>query len=90
MQETQIQSLGQEDRLDKEWLPITVFFPGKSHGQWSLVGYSIWGRKELDPTWGLNNDSNVSIFSSNPQLRFLTKKFICGMNISLGVNPQIT
>jgi len=24
--------------------------PGKSHGQRSLVGYSPWGRKELDTT----------------------------------------
>ena len=30
--------------------PIRVFLPGKSHGQRSLVGYSPWGRKELDMT----------------------------------------
>ena len=28
----------------------TVLLPGKSHGQRSLVGYSPWGRKELDTT----------------------------------------
>ena len=27
-----------------------VFLPGKSHGQRSLVGYSLWGCKELDTT----------------------------------------
>ena len=27
-----------------------LFFPGESHGQRSLVGYSPWGRKELDMT----------------------------------------
>ena len=27
-----------------------VFLPGESHGQKSLVGYSPWGRKELDMT----------------------------------------
>ena len=27
-----------------------LFLPGKSHGQWSLVGYSPWGRKELHTT----------------------------------------
>ena len=27
-----------------------VFLSGKSHGQGSLVGYSSWGRKELDMT----------------------------------------
>ena len=30
------------------WLPPPVFFPGESHGQWSLVGYSPWGRKQSD------------------------------------------
>ena len=27
---------------------IPVFLPGEFHGQRSLVGYSPWGRKELD------------------------------------------
>ena len=31
-----------------KWQPTPVFLPGKSHGQRSLVGYSPWGRKELD------------------------------------------
>ena len=30
--------------------PTPVFLPGKSHGWKSLVGYSPWGRKELDMT----------------------------------------
>ena len=30
--------------------PTPVFLPGKSHGQRSLAGYSLWGRKELDTT----------------------------------------
>ena len=30
--------------------PTPVFLPGESHGQSSLVGYSSWGRKELDTT----------------------------------------
>ena len=30
--------------------PTPVPFPGKSHGQRSLVGYSPWGRKESDTT----------------------------------------
>ena len=34
----------------RKWQPIPVFLPGKSHGQRSLVGYSPWGRKELDMT----------------------------------------
>ena len=27
----------------REWQPTPVFWPGKSHGQRSLVGYSPWG-----------------------------------------------
>ena len=34
----------------REWQPTTVFSPGKSHGQRSLVGYSPWGSKELGMT----------------------------------------
>ena len=30
--------------------PTLEFLPGKLHGQRSLVGYSPWGRKELDTT----------------------------------------
>ena len=32
----------------RAWKPTPVFWPGKSHGQRSLVGYSPWGCKELD------------------------------------------
>ena len=34
----------------RKWQPTPVFLPGKRHGQWSLEGYSPWGRKELDAT----------------------------------------
>ena len=36
-QETQVQSLGQEDRLEEGMEPIPLFLPGESHGQRSLV-----------------------------------------------------
>ena len=50
MQEIQVWSLGGEDPLEKEWQPTSVFLPGESYGQRSGVGYSPWGRKELDTT----------------------------------------
>ena len=34
----------------REWLPISTFLPGKSHGQRGLAGYSPWGCKESDAT----------------------------------------
>ena len=49
----QVQSLGQEDPLEKE-MATPVFLPGKFHGQKSLVGCSPWGCKELDMTERLN------------------------------------
>ena len=33
-----------------EWQPSPVFWPGESHGQRILAGYSPWGRKESDTT----------------------------------------
>ena len=48
IQEIQVRSLGREDPLEEEMQPTPVFLPGESHGQRSLVGYSSWGRKELD------------------------------------------
>ena len=40
MQETQVQSLGQEDSLEKEMASRSSILTEKSHVQKSLVGYS--------------------------------------------------
>ena len=50
MQETQVWSLGWEDPLEEGMQPTPIFLPGESHGQRSLEGYSLWGRKESDTT----------------------------------------
>ena len=50
MQETQLQSLGWEDLLEKELQTTPVFLPGKSHGWRNLAGYSPWACKESDTT----------------------------------------
>ena len=50
MWETWVQSLGQEDFLEKNWQITPLLLPGKFHGQRSLVGYSPWGLKESDMT----------------------------------------
>ena len=50
MRETWVRSLGREDPLEKEMATHSVFLPGESHGQRSLVGYSPWGHKESDTT----------------------------------------
>ena len=37
MQETKVQSLGQQDPLEGAWQPTPVFLPAESHGQGSLA-----------------------------------------------------
>jgi len=54
MQETEVQSLGQEALLERKRQSTPVFFPGESYGWRSLVGYSPWGRRESDMTEGLH------------------------------------
>ena len=50
MQETQVQSLGQEDPWRRGWLPSPVFLPGEFRGQRNLARYSPCSCKELDMT----------------------------------------
>ena len=52
MQETWVGKIPwKRERLWKrKWQPTPVLLPGKSLGQRSLVGYSLWGRKKLDMT----------------------------------------
>ena len=49
MWETQVQSLGQEDPLEKEMATHSSTL-GKSRGRKSLVVYNPWGCKESDTT----------------------------------------
>ena len=48
MWETWVQFLDREDPLEKEMVTSVVFLPGESHGQRSLVGYSLWGHEESE------------------------------------------
>ena len=57
MHETQVQSLGQEDLLEKgrataggSEVSTPVLLPGEFCGERSLVGNSPWSHKELDMT----------------------------------------
>ena len=49
MWETRVQSLAQEDLLEKEVATHSSILTS-SRGRKSLVGYSPWGSKELDMT----------------------------------------
>ena len=48
MQEMWVQSLDQEDSLEKEMATHCNILAWEIHGQRSLVGYSPWGRTALD------------------------------------------
>ena len=50
MQETRVRSLDWKIPRRRKWQPTLVFLLGKSHGQRSLAGYSLWGCKELSTT----------------------------------------
>ena len=50
MQETEVQSPGQEGHLEKEIATHSSILAWEIPGWRNLVGYSPWGRKELDTT----------------------------------------
>ena len=50
VQETWVQSLGQEDLLEKELATHSSIFAWKFHRKRSLAGYGPWGCKESDMT----------------------------------------
>ena len=50
MEETQVQSLGQGDPLEKEMAIHSTILAWKAHGQRGLADYSPWGHKESDTT----------------------------------------
>ena len=54
MQETQFQSLGWEDLLEKRMATHSSILAWRIHGQRSLAGFGPWGCKELETTKGLN------------------------------------
>ena len=52
----------------RKWQPTRGFLPGESHGQRSLVGYSLWGCKESDMT-----ESNLARSTWGPS-QYKTRK----------------
>ena len=49
-EESQVQSLGQEDPWRRRWQSALVFLPGESHGWRSLVGCGPYGCEEFHKT----------------------------------------
>ena len=82
MQETWVQSLGQEDPWSREWLLTPVLLPREFHGQVSLVAYSPQGHKVSDMTKGQTHTYNLrmidhSYAESSPPEFPIGKVFLC-------------
>ena len=77
MQEMQVRSLGREDPLEKEMAAHSSIL-GESHGRRSLVGYSPWGRKELDTTEQLHWYVELETYSLSISFEFsiIGKNFV--------------
>ena len=56
---------------EKEMATHSMFLPGESHGQRSLVGCSPWGHKESDTTKGLTHTHILSGYQCNTSLYYI-------------------
>ena len=65
VQETWVQSLGQEDPLEKEMATHSSTLAWKIPRRGSLVGYSPWSRKESDTTERLHFHFSLSMKQIN-------------------------
>ena len=73
MQETQVQSLGQEDPWRRKWQPTPVLLPRKSHGQRSLVGYSPWGHKRVGHDLATKQQTTNSLYEFSRETHTCTR-----------------
>ena len=93
MQETWVQSLGQEDPWRRAWQPTPVLLPGEFYGQRRLAGYSSWGYKKLNMSEQLTHNEGFtvhmivtaytvsSIIKTPQQLYFISSSLlaVCGV-----------
>ena len=63
MQEMWVQSLGWDDLLEKETATHSSILAWKSHGKWSLAGYSPWGGKESNATEHAHTHTHYPYFT---------------------------
>ena len=85
MRETWVQSLGQEDPLEKGMAIHSLFLPGEVHGQRSMAGYSPCGQKESDMTEQLTHTHTLSKSLTLEWVLF--QEHICNPNkVNLGTH----
>ena len=73
MQETRVQTLSREDRLEKEMATHSSTLAWRVPWGRNLVGYSPWGHKELDTTERLHSLTHSLTHKENA-LQFIMEK----------------
>ena len=76
-QETLVQSLAQEDPLEKEMATHFGILLGKSHGRSSLGGYSPWGHKRAGHDLTTKTTTQEENLSQNSGKQFPSLHHIC-------------
>ena len=89
MQESQVQSLAQEDPWRRKWQPTPVFLPGRPPGQGSLMGYSAWGQKELDVSGHTGTQVDITFGLLQCGVCRQTPLFSCVLLISNSVGDHL-
>ena len=64
----------------RTWQPTPVFFPGKSHGERSLVGCSPQSHRELDITEQLSNPIQIDFVQLTFSFLFVSRYLISFFN----------
>ena len=75
-QETQVQSLSLENPWRRKWQPTLVFLTLKSHGQRSLVIYSLWSCKESNKTEHVQTHTWFNMIAGSSKSLFVSKSLL--------------
>ena len=91
MQETWVRFLGWGDPLEKKKATHSVFLPGKSHGQRSLVDYIVYGvAKESDRTERLKQQqqqhTHIHIYTTHFFIHLSVDRYLGCIHILAIVN----
>ena len=76
-----VRSLGWEDSLEEGIIPTPVFFPGESHGQRSLVSYTVHRVTK--------SQKRLKRLDMNPHRMVCITFFIFFMNLSLVLLEEV-
>ena len=85
--ETQVQSQGKEDPLEKGMATTPIFLPGEFHARRSLPGYRPWGHKESDTTEQLTHKHAHLIYSLSSNFPSFSNKVFNSIVFNLESSP---